>query len=107
MTLEELMKHYVKAFKKGAKTSETRQVYEQLRQKGQALGIDLNKEFFQKLLVRYREAPHLLHGQSPEEINQDILSQYRSYMEQFQEQHCRTPEIVKKQKKRSVNFEIK
>lgn len=107
MTLEELMKHYVKAFKKGAKTSETRQAYEQLRQKGQSLGIDLNKEFFQKLLARYRQQSNLLQEKSPEEINQDILSQYRSYMEQFQEQHCRYPEMVKKQKKRSVNFEIK
>lgn len=46
MTIEELTKHYVKVFKNGPRSSETRIAYDNLKHYGESLGIDLNKKFF-------------------------------------------------------------
>lgn len=85
MTVEELTKHYIKAFKKGPLSSETRKAYDNLKQYGDSLGVDLSKTFFQNLLEQCRREPQRYLNKTTEEIDQDILSQYGSYMQQMQE----------------------
>lgn len=104
MTVEELTRHYVKAFKNGPLSSETRTAYENLKQYGDSLGVNLNKTFFQDLLRKYRREPQKYLDKAPEEIDQDILSQYRSFMQQMQEKREKTTVeagIVKKQERRA------
>ncbi len=85
MTVEDLTKHYVKAFKKGPLSSETRKAYDNLKQYGDSLGVNLSKTFFQNLLEQCRREPQKYQDKTVDEINKDILSQCMSYMQQMQE----------------------
>lgn len=42
MTIEELTRHYVEAYKNGPLSSETRTAYDNLKRYGDSLGINLN-----------------------------------------------------------------
>lgn len=86
MTIGELTRHYVKSFKNGPLSSETRIAYDNLRQYGASLGVNLNKEFFKELMKRYQENPQKYKDILPEELNKDILFQYQNYMQKLQEQ---------------------
>lgn len=85
MTIEELTKRYVKAFKNGPDSSETRRAYNELKGYGDALGVNLNKKFFRELLKRYQEKPQKLEKQSPEELDKDILNQLQCYIKQVED----------------------
>lgn len=104
MTIEELTRHYVKAFKNGPLSSETRIAYDNLKLYGESMGVNLSKTFFQELLKKYRREPQKYLNKTSEEINQDILSQYRKYMQQMQEKEEKPiSEVigVKKQERRA------
>ncbi len=105
MTIEELTRHYVKAYKNGPLSSETRTAYDNLKRYGDLLGINLSKKFFQELLERYQSSPQKYLEKTPEEIDQDILSQYGRYMQQLQLQKEK-PEAeavgVKRQERRET-----
>lgn len=85
MTVKELTKQYVKAFKNGPNSSETRRAYNELKGYGEALGVDLNKKFFRELLKKYQEDHQKLEKQSPEELNKEILNQLRCYIKQVED----------------------
>lgn len=105
MTIEELTRHYVEAYKNGPLSSETRIAYDNLKRYGDSLGINLNKKFFQELLERYQSRPQKYLEKTPEEIDQDILSQYGRYMQQLQQQKEKPAEetvAVKKQERRQA-----
>lgn len=96
MTIGEITKHYVKAFKNGPLSSETKRAYETLKQHGEALGVDLNKAFFHEILENYQKEPQKYDNiLSEEEINQDILSQYHGYIQRIQEQQSLKPMVNK------------
>lgn len=96
MTIEELTKQYVKAFKNGPDSSETRRAYYELKGYGEALGVDLNKKFFRELLKRYQEKPERLKKQSPEDVNKDILNQIQCYIKQVEDNEEALEEGVQK-----------
>lgn len=108
MTIEELTRHYVKSFKNGPLSSETRIAYDNLRQYGASLGINLNKEFFKELLKRYQEKPQKYKDISPEELNKDILFQYQNYMQMLQEQPetqlMKKDTVTNKERRSSIEF---
>lgn len=65
----------------------------------------VNKKFFQELLERYQSRPQKYLEKTPEEIDQDILSQYGRYMQQLQQQKEKPAEetvAVKKQERRQA-----
>ena len=108
MTISDITKHYVKTFKNGPSSSETRCAYERLKQCGEALGVDLTKDFFRKLLDQYQQNPKKCDELTVDELNQDILFQCYEYMQRFQEQ---SQDNMKKEKRitskeRRTSFEI-
>ena len=105
MTIEDFTKHYVKAFKKGPLSSETRKAYDDLKQYGESLGINLNKAFFEEIIKEYQEEPQKYVNKDPDEINQDILVQCRMYMQQIQEKEEKPvaeTRVVKQQERRGI-----
>ncbi len=84
MTLRELTEHYVKAFKNGPHNSETRKAYDTLKRIGEQQGKDLTNLFFRRLVEDYTMESHKYENLTTEKLNQAILIQYRSYIQQFQ-----------------------
>lgn len=106
MTIEELTRHYVKAYKNGPLSSETRIAYDNLKRYGDSLGINLSKKFFQELLERYQSSPQKYLEKTTEEIDQDILSQYGRYMQQLQQEKPKAEAASVKRQERREAIEI-
>lgn len=109
VTLRELTAHYVKAYKKGPLNSETRKAYEELKRVGDTLGQELTSQFFKQLVERYSVKSNDYEKMTVKELDQAILSQYRSYMKQFEDVRKDKANCVVKrpQNKRRSSFEIK
>lgn len=106
MTIEELTRHYVKAYKNGPLSSETRIAYDNLKRYGDSLGINLSKKFFKELLERYQSSPQKYLEKTTEEIDQDILSQYGRYMQQLQQEKPEAEAAGVKRQERREAIEI-
>ena len=109
MTVEDLVKHYIKTFRTGPKSSRTRKAYDKFQQHGDALGVDLPAKFFERLMEQQKQEPEKYRGGSEEEINRAILAQMQSYMEEVQEMEPKgfqaEPKPERKNKERGQSIE--
>lgn len=83
MNIKEFTEIYTKNFVKAKRSTLTRRTYQKLLDIGQAQGVNLSRKFFLSLCNGYVREPDKFEDLNEKEIQQKILIQMQSYINQF------------------------